>query len=44
MPPNIRIASAIVAACFVVAVVLSLVNPTSAPALVSCNDAGGQLN
>jgi hypothetical protein len=44
MPPNIRIASAVVAACFVVAVVLSLVNPASAPALVSCNDSGVQLN
>jgi hypothetical protein len=27
VPPNIRIASAVVAACFVVAVVLRLVNP-----------------
>jgi hypothetical protein len=27
MPPNIRIAGAIVAACFAVAVVLSLISP-----------------
>jgi hypothetical protein len=44
MPPTIPIASAIVAACFVVAVVLGLVNPASAPALATCNEAGVQLN